>query len=209
LRRSSEKSQRKPRVPWYNFVVGLTDMIGELVRSRRIFDGRILGLRVDDVRLPSGELSRREVVEHPGAVAIVAFKDKENIIMIKQLRHAVDGWLLEIPAGTLERNETPRRCATRELIEETGFKAGRMKKMFSCYIAPGYSNELIHEFLATDLTYVGQHTESDEFVRTVTMTIREAAERIVTGRIKDAKTICGILYITRISKETTRWITSK
>jgi ADP-ribose pyrophosphatase len=184
-------------------------MIGELVGSRRIYDGKVLRLRVDEVQLPSGEVTRREIVEHPGAVAIVPFKDHENIIMIKQLRHAVDGWLLEIPAGTLDKDEAPRRCASRELIEETGFKASRMMRMFSCYVAPGYSNELIHEFVATDLKYVGQRTESDEFVKTVTMNIKEAANKIAKGSIRDAKTICGLLYVLRRFPEIERWLKAK
>jgi len=181
-------------------------MMGELLKSHRIYDGKVLGLRVDEVQLPSGEVTRREVVEHPGAVAIVAFKDHENIVMVKQLRHTVDGWLLEIPAGTLEEGEAPRRCAARELIEETGFKAGRMMRMFSCYVAPGYSNEIIHEFVATNLKYVGQHTESDEFVRTTTINIIEAANKVAKGSIRDAKTICGVLYVLRRFPEIKRWL---
>jgi ADP-ribose pyrophosphatase len=126
--------------------------------------------------------------------------------MIKQLRHTIDGWLLEIPAGTLEKNETPRRCAARELLEETGFKAGRMMRLFSCYVAPGYSNELIHEFLATDLEYVGQRTDADEYVKTVRMNLREVSRRLTSGAIKDAKTICGILYVFRRYPEISRWL---
>jgi ADP-ribose pyrophosphatase len=184
-------------------------MIGEVVGSRLIYDGKVLRLRVDEVQLPSGQVTRREIVEHPGAVAIVPFKDRENIIMIKQLRHTVDGWLLEIPAGTLEKNESPRRCAARELIEETGFKASRIMRMFSCYVAPGYSNELIHEFVATDLKYVGQHTESDEFVKTITLNIREATDKIVNGSIRDAKTICGLLYVLRRFPAIQRWLKAR
>ena len=181
-------------------------MIGKVVRSHRIYDGKVLRFRVDEVRLPDGRVARREVVKHPGAVAIVAFKDHSSILMVKQLRHSVDGWLLEIPAGTLEKGEKPRRCASRELVEETGYKADRMKRMFSCYVAPGYSNELIHEYVAAGLKYVGRRTESDEFMKTITVRVGEAVNMIVQGTIKDAKSICGILYVTRNLPEIESWL---
>ncbi len=184
-------------------------MTGKLLKSRRIYDGKILHLRVDDVRLPNGRLAKREIIEHPGAVAIVPFEDPDTIIMIKQLRHTVNGWLLEIPAGTLERDETPHRCAARELLEETGYKAGRMMRLFSCYVAPGYSNELIHEFLAADLKYAGQRTDTDEYVKTVRMNLREVSQKLASGTIKDAKTICGMLYVLRRYPEISRWLRSR
>jgi len=184
-------------------------MIGKLLRSRKIYDGRVLRLKLDEVKLSSGELIQRENIKHPGAVAIIAFKDQHSIIMTRQLRHSVGRWLLEIPAGTLEKNESLRRCAERELVEETGFEAGGMMKLFSCYMAPGYSNELIHEFVATDLTFVGQHTESDEFVKTLTMDIREAPSKITQGIIRDAKTICGLLYVLKRFPDIRRWIITR
>jgi len=184
-------------------------MIGKLLRSRKIYDGRVLRLKLDEVKLSGGELIQREIIQHPGAVAIIAFKNQHNIVMTKQLRHSVNRWLLEIPAGTLKKNESLRRCAERELVEETGFEAGRMMKLFSCYVAPGYSNELIHEFVATDLRFVGQHTDSDEFVKTLTMDIRKAPSKIAQGIIRDAKTICGLLYVLEKFPEVRRWIMAR
>lgn len=181
-------------------------MIGHLLKSRRIYDGRILSLRVDDVRLKQGIIARREVIEHPGAVAIVAFKDPRTVVMVRQLRHTVNGWLLEIPAGTLKKNESPESCAQRELAEETGYEAGRMKKMFGCYVAPGYSNEFIHEFVATDLRHVGQCLDPDEFIQTTTVKLGDVANKIVHGKIRDGKSICGLLYVLNRYQPIHRWL---
>lgn len=175
--------------------MGDAELIGHLLKSRRIYDGKILSLRVDDVGLKRGVVARREVIEHPGAVAVVAFKDSGTVVMVRQLRHAVNGWLLEIPAGTLKKHETPRCCAQRELAEETGYEAGKMMKMFSCYVAPGYSNELIHEFVATDLRHVGQCVDPDEFIQTITVKLDDVASKIAHGSIRDGKSICGLLYV--------------
>ena len=181
-------------------------MIGHLLKSRKIYDGKILSLRVDDVRLKQGIVARREVIEHPGAVAIVAFKDPRTVVMVRQLRHTVNGWLLEIPAGTLKKNENPVCCAQRELAEETGYEAGKMMRMFSCYVAPGYSNELIHEFVATDLKHVGQCMDPDEFIQTTTVKIGDVASKIEHGKIRDGKSICGLLYVSSRYQTIHKWL---
>ncbi len=165
----------------------------EVIRSERIFQGRVVNLRVDTVRLPNGRISQREIVEHRGAVAIVPMLDDDTVLMIRQYRLAVNAVLLEVPAGTLEPGEPPERCAARELEEETGHRAGTLQPLFSQYLAPGYSQEILHVFLARDLHPTSQQTEEDENVEVVPMPLQEAVDRVLSGEIKDAKTIAALL----------------
>lgn len=126
--------------------------MSEMVTSKRYpYRGKLLRLRVAKVRLPSGLVTTREVVEHPGAVAIIPLLNDQTIVVTRQYRTAAGRQLLEIPAGTLEKAESPLSCAKRELVEETGYSAGNIRKAFSCYLAPGYSTERMHFFVATRL----------------------------------------------------------
>src|SRR5665647_1488313 len=127
------------------------DFEEKTVSSREIFQGKIVKLRVDTVVLPDSRQSTREVVEHAGAVAIVALDENRNIIMVRQYRKPVEEVLLEIPAGTLEANEDPLLCAQRELQEETGFTAEHWQKILAYYSAPGFCNERLHLYLASGL----------------------------------------------------------
>ncbi|RMH08015.1 MAG: NUDIX hydrolase, partial [Armatimonadetes bacterium] len=134
----------------------------ELIESHIIYRGRVVTLRIDTVRLPSGRTARREIVEHRGAVAIVPLLNPETVLLIRQYRQAVGEALLEIPAGTLEPDEPPDRCARRELEEETGYAARQLRKLFSQYLAPGYSQEVLHVYLAESLQPTRQHLDEDE-----------------------------------------------
>ena len=167
---------------------------GVPVDSRRIYSGRILGLRVDSVRLSGESVFRREVVEHPGAVAMLPFLDDGRVLLIRQFRYAVGEFLLEIPAGTLEKGEDPLECARRELIEETGYEAGVLELLFSCFLAPGYSTERIHIFVASKLRKVGSRPEIDEEIELEPADLQTAEVMISDGRIVDAKTISAISY---------------
>lgn len=173
--------------------VRLSDF-GVPVDSRRIYSGRILGLRVDSVRLSGERVFRREVVEHPGAVAMLPFLDDGKVLLIRQFRYAVGEVLLEIPAGTLEKGEDPLECARRELIEETGYEAGVLELLFSCFLAPGYSTERIHIFVASKLRKVGSRPEIDEAIELEPADLQTAEVMIDDGRIVDAKTISAISY---------------
>lgn len=166
--------------------------------SKRIFEGKIVNLRVDTVELPDGKQAKREVVEHPGAVAIVPLLDGSKVVMVRQFRQPAGEVLTEIPAGTKEKNENAEECAKRELIEEIGYATGRITKMFSTYLAPGYSEEMLHTFLAEDLTPARAETDEDEFIEVVTYDLNDAVEMIRTGEIKDAKTVCGLLMAQRV-----------
>jgi len=166
--------------------------------SRRIYDGRILNVRVDTVELPDGCVSTREVVEHRGAVAVVPILDTDRIVMVRQFRQPVGEVLLEIPAGTLAPDEHPDDCALRELAEETGYRAGDLLKLFSSYLAPGYSSEMLHTYLATSLSKTEANTDADEFVEVVIVRFDDAVGMIGSGEIRDAKTICGVLMAQRV-----------
>ena len=172
--------------------VCLSDL--SVVDSRRVYDGKVINLRVDRVRL-LGSVFEREVVEHPGAVAMLPFLDDKRLLLIKQYRHAVGKVLFEIPAGTLEEGEDPQECARRELIEETGYEASVLEKLFSCFLAPGYSSEVIHVFLASKLRKMGRRLEVDEVIEPEPMTLEKAEAMIKNGGIMDAKSICGISYL--------------
>ncbi|NLX85734.1 MAG: NUDIX hydrolase [Clostridiales bacterium] len=137
----------------------------------------------------------REVVEHPGAVGIVALKENGDIVMVKQYRKAVEQVLLELPAGKLEQGEDPADCAARELTEETGYTAGDLRYLVSFYTSPGFSNEVMHMFLATDLKEGKNDPDDDEMVETVEISRDRAIDMILKGEIKDGKTIAGILLL--------------
>ena len=169
--------------------------------SQRLFEGRILNLRLDTVLLPNGKTSRREIVEHRGAVAMVPMLDQSTVMLVRQYRGAAGGSLLEIPAGTRDPDEDIEACARRELAEEINYAAGQMIKLFQSFMAPGYSTEVIHTFLALDLVPTEGHTDEDEFLELVPLPLAEALDKIKTGEIQDAKSISGLLYADRVLKE--------
>jgi ADP-ribose pyrophosphatase len=164
-----------------------------LISSETIFSGRVVTLRLDTVRLADGSIATREVVAHEGAVAIVPFLDPETVLMVRQYRRAVDQVLLEIPAGTREKGEDPDECARRELVEETGYSAGTMTRLFEQFLAPGYSSERLIVYEARDLRPGVQKLDSDERVELESVPTHRMLEMIRKGEIRDAKTIAGLL----------------
>lgn len=179
----------------------MTDIEETVTSTKRLYDGRIISLRLDTVVLPNGKTSQREIVEHRGAVAMVPMLDRDTVILVRQYRRAAASCLLEIPAGTRDHNEDIEFCARRELAEEINYKAGRMVKLFHSYMAPGYSTEIIHTFLALDLTPTDGHTDEDEFLEIVPTPFSEAMEMIKRGEIVDAKSISGLLFAERLLPE--------
>jgi len=165
-----------------------------LLNSQVIYQGRVFNIRKDMLEMSSGNKVIREVVEHPGAVAVVPILD-DAVIMVKQYRHATHKVLTEIPAGTLKKGEKPQECAKRELMEETGYQANRLQKILQCYLAPGYSSEVIHIYLATGLSQVEQGVDSDEFIKVYKVKMRRALDMIRKNEIQDAKTIAALLYV--------------
>lgn len=170
------------------------ELIEKTIKTEEIFQGRIIKVRVDEVSLPDGSRSTREIVEHSGAVAILAVDDENNVWMVEQYRKAVERVLLEIPAGTLEDNEDPLECARRELAEETGFRADKWDKVLNYYSAPGFCNEQLHIFLARDLTPGETNPDADEFLRVKKVPLKEAYDLIFAGQIQDGKSIIAIQY---------------
>lgn len=160
-----------------------------------VFMGKILNLRVDDVELPSGRTSKREVVEHMGAVAVVPVTEKGEVLLVRQYRYPVGCELLEIPAGKLEEGEKPLDCARRELSEETGWEAEKWEQLYCYFSSPGFSNEKLYMFCASDLKYKGQHTDEDENLEVVKVPLNRALDMIKEGTIRDGKTIIGLLSL--------------
>jgi len=164
----------------------------KVLGSRRAFEGQTFSVRVDEIQNPSGRRWSLEVVEHPGAVAIVALHSDHELILVRQTRVALGRVLLEIPAGTLEPPETPEACARRELAEEAGYAADSWERLATFYPAPGLSTEELHLFLAEDLRPApAEREEEDLTVHRVPLAV--ARRLVATGEIRDAKSIVGIL----------------
>jgi ADP-ribose pyrophosphatase len=169
----------------------------ETVSSKLLHQGKNFSFKTDVVRLANGKETVRDIVDHPGAVAIVAVDDG-SMILVRQFRYSADSELLEIPAGTLEVDEDPYACAVRELREETGYAAKNWTKLLSAYMAPGYSNEIIHFYVAEGLTMLGSDPEDDESISVEKYSLNEVTDLIESNEIRDAKTITGVLaYLTR------------
>ena len=161
------------------------------MKKKRIYDGRIVQL--DDYSLTiEGRKVRREIIKHPGASAILAFDEKDRIILIRQHRFP-HGYILEIPAGTLEKGESPKRCALREIQEETGYKAKGMTHLITYYPSVGYNTEAIHCFVASGLTRVKRKLDTDEFITVKKMELPRLIKMIKSGKIVDSKTICAVM----------------
>ncbi len=150
-------------------------------------------MRVDQVALPNGSKTTREVVEHRGAAAILPLTDDKNVILVRQYRYAVQTELLEIPAGTMEQGETPEQCAMRELEEETGYRCSEIRKLMEFFPVPGYSTEKIHVFIARKLTKAVMRAEEDERIMLEIIPMETAFEKIRSGEIRDSKSICALL----------------
>jgi ADP-ribose pyrophosphatase len=165
----------------------------ETLKSKRIYKGRLLGLRDDTVKMSTGKVSSREVCEHPGAVAIVAVTKKKEIVLIRQFRLPAKRVLMEIPAGLIDKGEDLQAAAKRELEEETGYLAKKVTPVFEAFTTPGYSTEVLSFYLATDLEKKKQHYEEDENIETCVLKIDEAWQLVEAAEIEDNKTIIGIM----------------
>jgi len=161
------------------------------MRKKRVYDGKII--RLDEYSLTiEGRKVRREIIKHPGAAAILAFDEKGKIILVRQHRFP-HGYILEIPAGTLEKGESPKRCALREIQEETGYKAKGMTHLITYYPSVGYKTEAIHCFVASGLTRVKTKLDTDEFITVKKMELSKLIKLIKSGKIIDSKTICAVM----------------
>ncbi len=163
-------------------------------RVRDVHRGPVVHLTVEDVTLPNGHAMTLEIVRHPGAAAVAALDDDGNVTLLRQYRHAVGGYLWEVPAGKLDAGEAPLQCAVRELAEEAGLAAATLEAAGSIVTCPGFCDEVIHLFVATGLTQVPSARGADEVIDTVTSVPLAAAMRMVRdGEIRDAKTIAALV----------------
>ncbi|MGM9929845.1 MAG: NUDIX hydrolase [Bacillus sp. (in: firmicutes)] len=167
------------------------------ISTQPIFSGKVISLRVEDVELPDGGQSKRELIKHPGAVAIIAITPDNKIVMVEQYRKALEQSIIEIPAGKLEPGEEPDVTAARELEEETGYISGKMEHIISFYSSPGFADEIVHVYVATELQKKEDAAacDEDEFVEVMEITLEEAEQYIKERRIYDAKTAYAVQYL--------------
>lgn len=165
------------------------------------YHGLVVDVRVDTVRLPDGRESRREVVTHPGGVAILPLTAQGEVLMVRQYRYCAGQVLLEVPAGKLEPGEEPLPAAMRELEEEVGMIAGRMEDLGYLYVSPGISTEIIHLYLATDLRSGHSCLDADEFLDVECIPLADLVEQVMAGTITDAKTAALILKTAQIKNK--------
>jgi ADP-ribose pyrophosphatase len=161
--------------------------------SETVYDGKLFRVYKETVKLPNGNVRSREIVAHPGAVALVVVDDQNRLLLVRQYRRAADRVLLEIPAGTREHGEDPETCARREVREETGYEARSVQRIGGFYSAPGFCTEFLDCFLMTDLVEGRLDGDEDENIEVERLTGEEALAAIRSGEICDAKSICGIM----------------
>ncbi len=171
------------------------ELTEKTLSSEKIFDGRILHVRRDTVLLPNGHQSTREVVDHPGGVCVLALDDQERVLVVSQFRYPYGEVLRELPAGKLEYGEDPAQAAIRELREETGAVAGTFQPLGELYPSPGYCGEIIRMYLARDLSFGNTDPDEDEFLGLERVPFSQLVEQVLSGEIKDAKTIAAVLKV--------------
>ncbi len=174
----------------------MKDLDERVVYSAPAYQGKLVHLYLETVELPNGQQGLREIVRHPGAVAVVPLVG-QDVLLVRQYRVAARQAMLEIPAGTLDGDESPETGAERELQEEIGYRPGRLTRLGGEYTAPGYTTEFIHLFLAEDLAESQLDQDDDEFIEIVRLPFEEALRRVLAGEIQDGKTQLGLLLAAR------------
>lgn len=162
---------------------------------KEIYKGKIVNLRVETATLPNGAIATLEIISHPGAAAVVPFKDESTVILVRQYRHAIGAYIYEIPAGKLSSGENPKECAQRELEEEIGYTADTLEPVVTFLTTPGFTNEVIHIYKGTNLVAGTQNLGPDEIIEVLEMPITAAIAKIHDGTIRDGKTIVGLQTI--------------
>lgn len=171
------------------------NLIEKTIEEKNIYDGKILNLKLQKVELPNGKVTKREIVKHPGAVAIIAYVDEETILLVEQFRKAVDKVLLEIPAGKIESGEEIELCGRRELEEETGYRAEKFEYLGKIYTSPGFCDEIIYIYKAEKLVKGIVGGDEDEFINLHKVKVNKLKEMIKNGEVCDAKTISAFMYL--------------
>ena len=165
----------------------------ELIKSETLLQGRAFKVRRDYLKTPTGDETRLEIIEHGGSVVVVPIDDDGNLLLVRQYRHAAQQDLLELPAGTRDKEEPFEECAAREIREETGMEAGNLKKVGNFYLAPGYSTEFMAVFLATELKHNPLQADFDEFLQVEKIPVRKAIELFQSDEMLDAKSLAAWL----------------
>ena len=176
----------------------MTDLKEKTIRTTTVHRGTFLTLKRDEVLLPNGGIGSREWIKHPGAVCCVPILPNGKIVLIRQYRYAVKEEMIEIPAGKLDKNEIPEKCALRELEEEIGYKANKLTLLANIHPAVGFTDEKMWLYLAEDLIKTKQSLDADEFLELVPTKLDDAIKMVWSGQITDVKTIIGILWAQRI-----------
>ena len=161
--------------------------------SKVVYEGKVITVERDDVEISTGRKSFREVARHPGGVVILALKDSETILLVKQFRYPIMTADLELPAGKLERGEDPDLAAKRELEEETGYRAKNWSSLGYIYTTPGFCDEKLYLYKAENLEFVGEHPDEGEIIKAYEISKTDLMQKIKSGEINDAKTICTVL----------------
>jgi ADP-ribose pyrophosphatase len=168
---------------------------GERLETREVFKGRTVRLDVDKVRLPNDKVMDFEIIHHPGAAAVVPVTDDGQVLLIRQYRYATGGFLLEIPAGKLDPGEEPEACALRETEEEVGYRPGKLQPLGWIWTTPGFTDEKIWLYLATDLKATRQELGEDEVLSIERIPLSDAVEKAARGEIHDSKSACALLRV--------------
>lgn len=169
------------------------ELMEKTVESKTLFEGHIVTLKLDRAQLPNGSLASREVVEHPGGVAVLPLDAEGRVIMVRQYRYPLHNTLLELPAGKLEKGEDHRVCGIRELQEEVGITADEVIYLGGLYLSPGYSNEVLHLYLARGLHQGECHPDEDEFLEIERVPFDTLLDMVMRDEIHDAKTVAAVL----------------
>ena len=160
------------------------------ISGKPAYRGKLLHVDRDQVELPGGKQADLEIIRHPGAAAVLPLHPDKTVTLIRQYRYAADGFILEVPAGKLDPGETPEACALREVIEEAGVSAGKLHPLGWIFTTPGFTDEKIHLFAATDLAAAAQSLDEDEVIEVIKMPLSEALRLAATGGIRDSKSLC-------------------
>ncbi|PZP54425.1 MAG: NUDIX hydrolase [Azospira oryzae] len=177
-----------------------SDLTEKRLRSRSVFDGKLLRVKVDEVQLPDGAKATREYVMHPGAVVMIAFLDERHLLLERQFRYPLGREFYELPAGKISPGEDPLRTAERELKEETGYRAKSWSYVSTVHPCIGYSDERLIYYLARDLTFEGERLDDGEFLETLVVELGEALEWVRLGRITDGKSVAGLFWAEKIAR---------
>lgn len=173
----------------------MNDELAQVLGSRTVFEGRVFRVRIDELRYADGTTHRCDVVAHGPSFAVIALPSSNEIVLVRQYRHPARSMLWEIPAGTANANEPPRDGALRELAEETGYRAGRIRPLWSAYVTPGFCDEVVHLFVAEDLTPGEQSLDEDERIEVATVPLEQALQMVDAGEVVDVKTLLALQWM--------------